>query len=390
MYNKLLALFALFSASPVLFSIGINHSIILLLTFLLFLHKEASNIYLTFKTPSISAIIMFLCFTILSIVWNDFIFLFACLHLFFWFLILNKMAISDYREILTHATKTLEILAGLSIIAHFLYLLDFKPLFSITNPNSLPNYYYYTTFSNDITERYMRPSGIYDEPGTFSFILCVVASCREMMGMNKFKTTRLLILGISTLSLAHFIFLSFYLLSIIKVQTFKKGKFIFLFILVAIFLSSTDYINDTIFSRFETSDERLFAGDNRSQSIFQALSVISDNNFSIFNGMGSSNNSTLDTEYLQGMVGQNPLSLLIFYGLIGSWPYYLLLIYMAAYPLIKGRIFLHLFGVMLLLLQRPYIYAPCYSFFISILFLSSLRTFNYHKIYKHAKLLNRH
>lgn len=377
MRNKMLAAFALLSGSPILFSIGINHSAILLLTSLLFFYKEVSNVMPTYNTSSILTYLVLLSFAILSIIWIDYIFLFACLHLFFWLRILNKMTISDYRNIIKYSTNILEILAGLSIIAHFLYLLNLKPLFSITNPNLLQNYFYYTTFSNDITESYMRPSGIFDEPGTFSFILCIVASCRDMLGLNKFKTTRLLILGISTLSLAHFVFLGVYLISNIKYQTIKNVKIIFFTILFGLFLFSSGYINDTIFSRFESSDERLFAGDNRSQSVVQALIVMSENDFSILDGMGSSYNSKFDTENIQSMVGQNPLSLLIFYGLIGSWPYYLLLIYLLVFPLIKGSKSLHLIGITLLLLQRPYIYAPCYSFFISILFLSSFRIFNF-------------
>lgn len=198
-----------------------------------------------------------------------------------------------------------------------------------------------------------RASSIYDEPGAFSFVICATAAMRHLYKKNKSVTWAILILGIVTLSFAHIVYIIFHFIA-------EKGirAKIFLLSIVALFLVYfyfPDFLGilQRFMERFQLSDsnDRIFIGDNRTaifiSSFKQILNVGGANLFFGIKGIGGC---------------CNPLYPLAERGLFGAWPYYLILVWLVFMAISKKNWVL--FGIALLLLQRPSVQSAGYSFLV--------------------------
>jgi len=211
---------------------------------------------------------------------------------------------------------------------------------------------------------FIRSAGIFDEPGAFSFVICSVAILRHSLKMDKRMTWILLSTGFITLSLAHFIYMIFHLLS---ERGFKLKLSILSSILVASFLLTISFPEVTpIFDRFgdrfevNSNSERLIEGDNRSAYIFTNWDILSS---------GSLTDLFFGSQ--EGAVCCNPLQPLVERGLFGAWPYYaMLLIFFSFGVRFKEPA---LIGIALLFMQRPSIQSIGYSFLASAIMVSYLK-----------------
>lgn len=239
-----------------------------------------------------------------------------------------------------------------------------EAIFSIINEDGRENGFYLTTFSNTYLLGFIRPSGIYDEPGALSFMLCAIALLRDSLGLNRKITVILLALGLITSSVAHLIFLIIFLAGFgIRFQI--KFLIYFLFLIAAIL-----FFNASFFSVFEELSSRLIivdgsiAGDNRSDLIFNALYYLNP----ISAAFGLDSNCILNTSACEVMnyykYGENPLTPMVHYGLLLAFPYYFALMLFILYA-VRARSFAA-FGFMLLLLQRPYVLSFGYSLLIAV------------------------
>jgi hypothetical protein len=259
----------------------------------------------------------------------------------------------------------------------FIYaLFGGQPLFYIERPNGLFVYYFLTTFSNswNLLQNTIRPTGIYDEPGAFSFVICTVAFMRHNLNKGKNVTWIILLSGFITLSLAHLVYVFFHFLAErMSLKNTISARNIFItsvsillisIINVDIFRQSGNVIGMYYTNRLEISQDntKIIEGDNRFYGFIltaKALSVESilfglDNECAM-SARACSQNLNVGLE--------NPLGPIARAGLLNTWPYYLLIL-LSFVLVVNRRSNLVFLGFALILLQRPYTMAFGYSLLI--------------------------
>jgi hypothetical protein len=269
--------------------------------------------------------------------------------------------------------KYADIMTGLHLLLlvgawiGFIYTLSGgDALFTIKNPDDRDNGFYLTTFSNSYFAGFIRPSGWYDEPGALSFFTCFTVALREVFGMSKSKSKMLLLLGLITGSLAHLIFtLIYFMLSKKSIGTKVSHRQLRIFIGIFSFTMVGAYFSDEVGQLLKLYADRLsmgedgLAGDSRSNLMINAWGYLNldsvlwglDGNCIVRNSMCNQDG------FLK--YGENPLSMLVHYGIFLSWPYYIFLLVLI-FKAIKTRDFIAI-SVFLLLLQRPNIMSFGYA-----------------------------
>ena len=256
-----------------------------------------------------------------------------------------------------------------------------QPLAEFKNPDGRPNYWMLTSFSNANYSYFMRPSGIFDEPGALSFHCCAAVFCRCMITRElDGKSTLIVILGFVTLSLAHFVFAFLYflvlLLSIRKFKTIAGVLSVILMLLAGLFFlyeydSQVKSIVDFFLGRFAYSESAGFSGNSRSGSFANALNAVSDSNL----WLGLYQESCYLTKsclQVYGNYQQNFFTPLVEHGLIISSLYYLPFI--AIFVLSVFRLNVLAIAFLLLWVQRPYYMAVGYTYwFVLFIFLAFYR-----------------
>lgn len=302
----------------------------------------------------------------------------ACAPAFFWmdvryvlvpiFLIFSLFLLQfiDFRAMdwfVTLATALLLILLVGAFIGFVLALNGVQPLFEITNDDGKSNYFFYTTFSRMRWGNVIRPTGIFDEAGAFSFMICATAALRHLHGRDNRMTWLLLGMGFITLSLAHIVYVFFHALA--ERLRFRDlvGIMATLLpvILIAGYLGGFEILGDRLLSRATITESGQIVGDNRSQLMINAAEHLSTHPQSIL--FGADPSCRFDKELCNEkfpLMGENPLSPLVLYGAFISWPYYLTLCILFTSPLF-GRRYIVSFAYGVLLLQRPYMLGIGYA-----------------------------
>ena len=372
-YNALLLVAAsVISISPIFLTVGIFKGNILSLIFLISIFILNNG---KFSKVVFMSLIILLSFSLMNaFYWSSMTFKVSI----YFYAILLIILTFDYSDIYKYIDylSTIFILMLIGCIIGFLYAyFGGQALLAFPNEDGRPNGLFLTTFSSSYFDGLIRPSAIYDEPGALSFLLCITTALRESFGMNRKISWILLIGGLITLSTAHAIFfVCFY----IKTQwiSFKRFLISIIFAILILYIlmsieSPISVILDYIFNRFVIVDGS-FAGDNRSPLIISAYNYLDLKTFLFgLDGdciMGSP--SCLIKGYTQYCC--NPLTPIVHYGIFLSIPYYASLFFIL-FKSIKHKDLI-IFGVFLLLLQRPYIMAYGYSVILFI-YLYSL-TFN--------------
>ena len=242
------------------------------------------------------------------------------------------------------------------------------------NPDSRGNGLFLSTLSNAANRingnLLIRPAGIYDEPGTFSFIICALSTVRHFRNKKEGITLAMILMGFVTLSLAHFIFSLVYIghlllnriLIITKLICKKILRAILLAILISIFLTLTPAglaLDNFLLARLEVTEEGTIEGDNRSDQMFHAMEKLNPTVFI----WGIDSICTVDASECSrrhGEMGNNPLSPLVFRGILVSLLHYVCLFTFLILGITRRNRFL-LFGIFLLFLQRPSIMSPGYD-----------------------------
>jgi hypothetical protein len=367
-------LYAFILWSPVFSSItslGINYYLFIQLLLILF--------FLIFKKEKISKNVLFTSLLLLAgsalyvlywgqgikILFYPLIFIFSLFFVSF----LNKNEINSFIDI---ASVYIVILLIGGVIGFFYAFMGGEALFSITDAADRKIYYYLSTFTGSVKStlgfNIIRVSGIYDEPGAFSFVVCVVALLRHVSGKNRKLTWAILISGFITFSLAHFVYVIFHLLS--EKISFKKILKLVIPIIVflsIIIISNLGLIFDAlILSRLEVTKSGEIRGDNRTEQLFDNIELLQEEKAGVF-VWGLDSDCVLNARECRNKfpsVGtSNPLTPLMRSGLILSWPYYLILITCILIA-VRKRYYWVYFGLFLLLLQRPYVMSFGYSLLI--------------------------
>lgn len=245
-----------------------------------------------------------------------------------------------------------------AVIGLFYAFLGGAPLLSFPNPDGRLNQLFLTTLTNAQYLNFIRPSGLFDEPGALSFVVCCLAALRHALGYDKKMTWTLLVLGLVTMSLAHMMYMIVHGINevsgskhMMRALVITTVVAIALYALVAFVQPVQEIYSNLLLAKFVVSDGRL-AGDNRTDLFLNAARYINSSSFwfGIDARCAVGYVNCVDQGYAQ--YGDNPLTLLVHWGLLISFPYYLGLVYLVTVAF--RRLTLIPLGIFLLLLQRPY------------------------------------
>ncbi|WP_196799904.1 hypothetical protein [Thioalkalivibrio sp. ALE30] len=239
-------------------------------------------------------------------------------------------------------------------------------------------FFFYTSFTNIDTGSYIRPSGIFDEPGSLSFYVCFLAILRHFLDRNKKVTWFLLILGLVTASLAHVIYMVIHFLADFRFrQGLRSARVVVGFVVVGVVFSlfMASPMGKELVSRFGVGqDDRLIAGDNRGPRFKGAVTAIADNGWeAVAFGIPMCMYDGVECRQKYGKINVNPAWPIAQKGIVGSWPYYALLSWLIVAGVAGGRAQWVLVGAALLLLQRPYLFYEGYSALLLLMVVVYLR-----------------
>lgn len=295
--------------------------------------------------------------------WNDLRYLFYPIFFTCALFLVELSGEQGVNKFCSMATRLMLVLLMGAVLAFVLARVGLPPAFTMTNPDGQNYYFFYTSFTNTYEDNVIRAAGIYDEPGAFSMYICFTAALRHLLERNRKTTWLMLGLGFITFSLAHLVYVIFHFLAEQK----SKKRIVAVFTLLALCLLavvtsiSADSTVLLIRRLALTEDTNLFAGDNRSLQLLNAWSHIIDNPSLILYGLDSTCvfNQTVCQEKF-GLLGENPLSPLVFGGIASEGMFYVIVAVFLLSPFF-GKRYLVIFGMALLFLQRPYVMGFSYA-----------------------------
>ncbi len=293
--------------------------------------------------------------TITATYWGDFRYTFALVFLYSSFFLVQYMDWRSFDRFVDLASLFLAVLLVFSVAGYILAAFGAGPLFSFPNPGGQPNYYFYTTLTNVYQGDFIRPSGIYDEPGRLSLYVCSVAAIRHLMNKDSRMTWVILLLGFVTFSLAHLVYAIFHFIS----ERWSK-QFISMMLMIAatgsmlfLFSGVGSVFEEKLLSRAVVAEDGILAGDNRSFRMYNAADLVASDHRVFW--FGADPSCRFDYDVCKAkfpLMGENPLFPLVSNGILVSWPYYGAVFVFLVSPLF-GRKYWVVFGFGLLMLQRP-------------------------------------
>ncbi|ANO34931.1 hypothetical protein A6E01_17255 [Vibrio breoganii] len=344
-----------------------------------------------------------LCFSILSMIsfiglsvfWEEW----NLLHYPKYF-ILGLIAVSFLNEIQERylaeiATKIIILNLIFCIIGFFYYSIGGQSIYDFEIAGGRKLYLYLTTFNITNYSSFIRPSGIYDEPGALSFYCCFIVYLRERFLMKRSVSLIVLVLGLISLSLAHVLFFILVLISFYFKRSMKFNKkqlritiFVMLAVLLLVPLMGSELENAINFLFNRTTSG--LTNDGRYSIMLRTIETIRSENISLLlfgvNPDCLINYHNCISTY--GKVGENPLTMILFSGLFGSWSFYLVIVWSLILAIIFPSKHVITFSMLLLFLQRPYQYEMTYSLIFSIIVINLIKDSLFNN-YSHNTILKR-
>ena len=291
------------------------------------------------------------------------------------FLLLGCFNFEDINKVQALSVFTLVLILGGAVLAYIFVALGSAPVASIPRFNSVQvfNLYPFSLASQEITGNW-RFSGIYDEPGALAFVVASLLIIRRNLGVSKKNDLVILIMGLTTFSVAYAGFIACYLADSLKRQIDPRGGVASVKILASIpfiLLFFVSLVSAIIFfdigeigvrvDYLLSSNFILFS--DRFRTMANALHLVTTSEaFSVWSGIDYEVYASLAKKGFQA--GENPIFPLLAYGLIISLPYYLSLFYLLSLGVRRADL-LALF-MFVLLLQRPYVLDFGYSTLIAM------------------------
>jgi hypothetical protein len=268
------------------------------------------------------------------------------------------------------ATQMFVLFIFLAMIGVLYYYAGGSPVLTLVNSDGRENSLYLTTFSN-AAEFFIRSSAIYDEPGAFSFYICITVALRSLLGMSNRTSGLLLLGGLITLSIAHVIFGAIWVVWVLTSSGLRQINIKDISIL-AFFLLLTGIIYhssllDWTFERAIEFYENPWM--NPRQRAFDSVRLaLADSTQGLWFGF---NADCIGRQDNCPELGENPLTPLIYGGLLAAWPYYLFLLIAFTSPLFSRRGLIYA-AVGVLLLQRPYLLEFPYSAIMTLMLIVAI------------------
>ena len=213
-------------------------------------------------------------------------------------------------------------------------------------------FFYLTTFTNHVSDNYIRPSGLFDEPGSLIFFLTFVVVMMEINKFPRYQTLLLLSLSIISNSLMCLILLIIYILMYYR----KYLIVVFLFSSFVIFL---DYYYLNLFEHIlKYTDLNYLINNNRKEQADFFFLNLDMNTFLYGHELSEKN------QYVKSQTA-SPFSILWGYGIFISIIYFLIEFWLI-YKFFFGnkKVQFSAIALFLLLLQRPYIFSIFWSFIV--------------------------
>lgn len=376
-FTAFLSTVALASISPLIVNVGIPAGALFLLTLLLTiaLHRGRT---LSRSFLFLTIIILFISF--IPAIYNISIeIVLIPVYFLFSFLAISLLTKGEFEAIRNYYTVFIFALLLGALISLLYKIIGGDALFYIENPDGRLNYFVPFTFTNSVWGNFLRPAGIYDEPGAFSFFICSVVTIRSLLRSNPNVSFWILLIGMVTFSLAHIVFLITFVLSF-KGHTARWC--IYLLMIALIFLLTLSAVGayeifyNIFLIRFELVEGGGLHGDNRTKLFLNTLQILTTDLSHIITGLNDelrNNSESFLKRYGKGMdTGANPLNMLLKLGLM-SLIYYLSLIFLIIMGVSRGRSGFFLLGFAALLLQRDYIFVISYCYVASMVIILSYR-----------------
>lgn len=258
----------------------------------------------------------------------------------------------------------------------FLYALaGGKPLFEYYGPQENLQYFYLTTSVRHVAVvgRFIRPGGIYDEPGSLSTFICSICLLRTLYKRSENKTLLIMIAGMVTFSLFHLAVLFCYSMHYIKNNIRKKLTWVFIVILsllvVCLGIVFHEVLEIYLYNRLKINSSGRLAGNTREQATAAALGLINEHSF--FWGLDDIYTNLKKYPFFN----DTPFTLLARYGIFVTWYYYVFLLFVFICALIKKKLFFIFFAMLLVFLPHPYPDVLSYSFYFVLFFYCALKAF---------------
>lgn len=372
----LLFLMVFLSISPVPGSLlGVNGNIFFVSLFCFFVLTKTYLIsQFPYKLPVLIALAL-LCALPTALFWGELGIVFLPIYFLFSLVAFSLSSSDEVNSFCEISSIFLKVVLVGAWIGFFYALLGGESFFSLENPDGRENAFFLSTFSNFFVGSFIRPAGVFDEPGALSFIVCFISALRHKCGLSKKITWQLLLLGLITLSFAHFVYIFFhalqdryYFLSKKKFLAYIAAPVFLVFILSPTFESSDAEI---FFSRFVVTDGRL-VGDSRTDLFTSALDRIDSKSFFFGTDADCIVRPKICESKGHEPFGETPAGIILMLGLFLSLPYFYILA-LLLFSLIFRRDLIAL-GLLLLLLQRPYVMAFGYSLLILLVVLHRPRS----------------
>ena len=317
-------------------------------------------------------------FVISAIYWESFVLSIYPKFLIFSIITVWMLEARTHLYFIKYSTVFLFFQCILAIIGFVYAAFGGQPILDVTIGWGRTFSFYLTSFSVTNYVGFIRPSGLFDEPGALSFFTCFVAVLREIYHQNRKYTILLLTLGFITLSLAHAIFVFLYLFHVSIIT--KRWKVLIIFVTSTIFtlliLNSfleKNYLIDYAISR-ATSDVE----GGRGALMVNAYEIIRSGDWLSF-VFGVDSNCLTDyidnCRYIYPAMGENYLSLIAFAGVGPSWIYYFYTFLIIILLFVKPRVAFPLFALSVLFWQRPVIFMIGYSIVFAYLIFEVAKLF---------------
>ena len=257
--------YGLFMISPVLPHLGIHGTLLTGALFAaLFVVFRGIEVRLRYWFAFLSLTVLILA-CLPALFWMDVRYALSSIFLIFSLFLLQLTDSRTMEWFLTLATALMLVLLIGAIIGFVLALNGVQPLFEIANSDGKPNYFFYTTFSNFLRGNFIRPSGIYDEAGALSFMICAVSALRHLRGRDSRTTWLMLGIGFITLSLAHLVYVLLHVLA--ERLRFRNVVGIVAtllpIMLLAGYLGGFEILEKRLLSRATITEAAELVGDNR-------------------------------------------------------------------------------------------------------------------------------
>jgi len=315
--------------------------------------------------------LVFTLFSVTAIYWQDIRVVGVPVYFYFALLLCALATDKDIDGFIDIASVFMLVLCVGAVVSTVYVVLGGGSLASFPNPDGRINHIFFGTLTNSYWGVLIRPSGIYDEPGAFSFFICAVATLRRLFEKDSNVTWTLLALGLVTMSLAHIVFMIFYFFS-------DRPKFKYLLAMVGVlsvtflFLMKSqafELFQQVFLNRFEIGGDGLLKGDNRTDYMLSAIDILKSYNNVVFWGL-SPESYLNGAEFMNSSglpeIGSNPLGSLVRMGAILSSVYYFILLLLLS-SFVRGKKYFAVVGFGMLLLQRDYIYVVSYSLFVVLI-----------------------